>query len=210
VNALVNAATPQITGQPAGATYTQNAVSATLTVTATRSDGGTLSYQWYKNTTNSTTGGSTIGTNSASYTPSITTVGIAYYYVVVTNTNNSVNGTKTATTTSSVAAVTVNAPASLTINIGFNFGAITITGSDGNNVISRGADMSKPTSLVLSATGYTSVQWYADGNTTTPVGSGNSITLTAAAYDIRNHSVTFTGVKNGIPYSQLIPFKVIQ
>jgi hypothetical protein len=76
--------------------------------------------------------------------------------------------------------------------------------------MSRGADTGKPTSLTLSASGYTGVQWYVDGNTGTPVGAGNSITLTAAAYDIRNHSVTFTGVKDDIPYSQLIPFRVVQ
>jgi hypothetical protein len=133
-------------------------------------------------------------------------VGIAYYYVVVTNTNNSVNGTKTATTTSSVAAVTVIAPASLTINIGFNFGAITITGNDGTNTIRR---TGSPTSLTLSATGYIGVQWYVDGILKSGATS-NSITLSAAAYDIRNHSVTFTGVKDGVPYSQLIPFRVVQ
>jgi hypothetical protein len=151
-----------------------------------------------------------VGTNSASYTPVTTATGDFYYYVVVTNTKSSVNGTPTATATSSAATVIVEPPSSLTINIGFNFGAITIQGSDGVNTISRGADTSKPASLALSATGYTGVQWFADGNTATPVGSGNSITLSAAAYDIRNHSVTFTGVKDGIPYSQLIPFAVVQ
>ncbi|GHV87083.1 hypothetical protein AGMMS50255_3790 [Spirochaetia bacterium] len=111
VNALVNAATPSITGQPVSSTtYLQNATAAALTVTATVTDSGTLSYQWYKNTSNSTTGGTVVGTNSASYTPVTSAAGILYYYVVVTNTNSSVNGTTTATATSSVATVTVNAP----------------------------------------------------------------------------------------------------
>jgi hypothetical protein len=207
VNAIVNAAAPSISGQPAAnTTYTQNTAATALTVTANASDGGTLSYQWYKNTNNSTTGGSAVGTNSASYTPSTATVGTAYYYVVVTNTNNSVNGTKTATRTSTVATVTILAPGTLGINIGFNFGAITITGSDGINTIRR---TGSPTSLTLSATGYSSVQWYVDGVLKTGA-TGSSITLTAAAYDIRNHSVTFTGSKDGIPYSQLIPFRVVQ
>jgi quinol monooxygenase YgiN len=215
VNALVNAATPSITGQPVGATYAQNAAATALTVTATRSDGGTLSYQWYKNTSNSNSGGTSLGSangaQTASYTPSTASIGTAYYYVVVTNTKSGVTGTPTATETSNVATVTVNA--SLTINVGFNFGAITITGNDGVNVISRGADTGKPTSLALSvdsAAGYSNVQWYVDGNTATPVGAGSTITITAAAYDIRNHSVTFTGTKDGIPYSQLIPFTVTQ
>ncbi|GHV79640.1 hypothetical protein AGMMS49944_14310 [Spirochaetia bacterium] len=121
-----------------------------------------------------------------------------------TITVTTVDGSRTAS-----AAVTVPAPGTLAISIGFNFGAITITGSDGNNIISRGEDMSKPTNLALSAAGYSSVQWYVDGVLKTGA-TGNSITLTAAAYDIRNHSVTFTGFKNGIPYSQLIPFVVVQ
>ncbi|GHV32320.1 hypothetical protein AGMMS4952_22480 [Spirochaetia bacterium] len=120
-----------------------------------------------------------------------------------TITVSTTDGGKTAS-----AKVTVPAPApgTLEINIGFNFGAITITGSDGSNIIRR---TGSPTSLTLSATGYTGVQWYVDGILKTGA-TGNSITLTAAAYTIRNHSVTFTGFKNGIPYSQFIPFAVVQ
>ncbi|GHU39930.1 hypothetical protein FACS1894190_06120 [Spirochaetia bacterium] len=82
-------------------------------------------------------------------------------------------------------------------------------GSNGINIISKGADFSKPTSITLSASGYTGVQWYVDGVLKTGA-TGNSITLTAAAYDIRKHSVTFTGIKDSVPYSQLIPFTVVQ
>jgi len=98
-------ATPTISSQPAGATYTQNATATALSVTASVTDNGTLSYQWYRNTTNSTSGGTAVGTNSSSYTPITTSTGTYYYYVVVTNTKNSIP----ATTTSSTAAVTVNA-----------------------------------------------------------------------------------------------------
>jgi hypothetical protein len=110
---------------------------------------------------------------------------------------------------SRTATATVTVPAgSLGINIGFNFGVITITGSDGGNIISRGADTSKPTGLTLSAAGYTGVQWFVDGVLKAGA-TVSSITLSAANYDIRNHSVTFTGVKDGIPYSQSIPFRVV-
>jgi len=109
VNALVNAATPSITAHPQSAVYAQNATAAALTVTATVSDAGTRTYQWYSNTTNSNTGGASIsGATAASYTPPTTTVGTQYYYVIVTNTNNSVNGAKTATAASATAAITVN------------------------------------------------------------------------------------------------------
>ncbi len=54
-----------------------------LTVSAIGSE--PISYQWYSNTTNSTVGGTPVGTNSPSYTPPFLTVGKLYYYVVATN-----------------------------------------------------------------------------------------------------------------------------
>jgi hypothetical protein len=178
------------------------------------------------NTGNQATGTLTAalsGTHSSSFTLSTTSIpGIAAggtdTFTVVPKTGLPL-GTYTATVTVSggngiVAnfnvsfTVNVSAPGlgSLGIGIGFNFGAITITGSDGTNIIHK---TGTPTSLTLSATGYTGVQWYVDGVLKSGA-TGSSITLTAAAYDIRNHSVTFTGIKDGIPYSQLIPFTVVQ
>ncbi|WP_212758681.1 hypothetical protein, partial [Paenibacillus sinopodophylli] len=67
---------------------------ATLSVAASVSDGGVLSYQWYSNGSNSTSGGTLVsGAISASYNAPTATAGTRYYYVVVTNTNASVNGT---------------------------------------------------------------------------------------------------------------------
>ncbi|GHU72925.1 hypothetical protein FACS189450_11680 [Spirochaetia bacterium] len=182
VNALVNAATPSITGQPASsATYLQNATAAALTVTATVTDSGTLSYQWYRNTSNSTTGGTLVGTNSASYTPVTSAAGILYYYVVVTNTNTSVNGTTTATATSSVATVTVNAP-TYGINLDqttthtftaatFGYGAqpnktvtITNTGNQATGALTVALDGANPGSFTLSSGSVSSIA--AGGNTT--------------------------------------------
>lgn len=103
-----NAQAPSISEQPTSATYTQNDTAVELAVTASVVDGGVLSYQWYSNSTNSTVGGTEVGTNSYTYTPSTATVGTTYYYCVVTNTNNEATANKTATATSDVAAVTVN------------------------------------------------------------------------------------------------------
>jgi hypothetical protein len=106
---IINAATPTISTQPQSASYGQRVAARALSVTATRSDVGTLSYQWYRNTANSNTSGTMIsGATQSTYTPSTTTIGTTYYYVVVTNTNNSVNGTQTASVTSSTATITVN------------------------------------------------------------------------------------------------------
>jgi hypothetical protein len=101
----VNAVQPVISAQPQGGILVKN---ETLSVTASVTDGGTLSYQWYRNTANNTTGGTVItGAIGSSYT--LSDIGAYYCYVVVTNTitNNGDGGIKTATTTSSVAAVTV-------------------------------------------------------------------------------------------------------
>ena len=59
----------------------QGTAATSLSVTAS---GTTLSYQWYSNLLNSNTGGTAVGTNSASYTPVTTTAGTLYYYCVVT------------------------------------------------------------------------------------------------------------------------------
>ncbi|MEM5768851.1 MAG: hypothetical protein AAGU32_11285, partial [Bacillota bacterium] len=106
----VSAVRPSITGQPAGAAYVQNASVTPLSVSASVTDSGTLSYQWYKNASNRTTGGIPVGINSSGYTPLTNTVGTAWYYCVVTNTNPGATGNQTAAATSSTAAVTVNAP----------------------------------------------------------------------------------------------------
>jgi hypothetical protein len=107
---VIDAEIPVISYHPQGGTYTKNA-EAILGVTATKSDSGTLSYQWYKNTKNSNIGGTSLttsGAKTASYKPSTTTVGTVYYYVVVTNTNNSASVTKIATATSNTAEIIVN------------------------------------------------------------------------------------------------------
>jgi hypothetical protein len=97
-------------------------------------------------------------------------------------------------------------PGSLDITIGFNLDAITIAGSNGTNLIRQ--TTGTPSSLEFSAEGYANVVWYVDGNTSAPV-SGDVLTINAANYTTKLHSVTFTGYKNGTPYAQIIPFTVV-
>lgn len=77
----VNTCTPPaITIQPTGANYCQNATATALSVTAT----GATSYQWFSNTTNSTSGSTLIsGATASTYTPPTTAVSSLHYYVVV-------------------------------------------------------------------------------------------------------------------------------
>ena len=71
---------PSILTQPKGADA--NGASVTLRVLATTEE-GELRYQWYKNSSNSTTGGQAIvGATTSSYTPSESD-GVSYYYVTV-------------------------------------------------------------------------------------------------------------------------------
>jgi hypothetical protein len=110
VNTIVNAALPNITAHPQGATYNQGAAAAALSVTANSTDGGNISYQWYSNTSNANSGGTLIsGETSSTYTPPTTTAETVYYYAVVTNTNTNVNGNTTANLSTNAAEVTINA-----------------------------------------------------------------------------------------------------
>jgi gliding motility-associated-like protein len=80
---IINPA-PAFTTQPISNTYCLGDTLNQLSVSY--SDGvGTPSYQWYANTTDDTTSGAIIpGETSANFTPSGTTVGAMYYYVIIT------------------------------------------------------------------------------------------------------------------------------
>jgi hypothetical protein len=108
---LFDAAVPVIEIQPAGATVTRGSSNPILTVTASVYGVGTLSYQWYRNTENSNTGGTPIsGADGPSYPAPTNEVGTTYYYVIVTNTDHQATGNKTASVTSHAVAVTVYLP----------------------------------------------------------------------------------------------------
>lgn len=104
VKELVNAETPKIHKQPIGATYKKGDTAAVLSVSAAVSDGGKLSYKWYKD------GTEIPGTDKAEYKPATDTVGTFKYKVKIINNLDSATGSKTAETTSSEAVITVNNP----------------------------------------------------------------------------------------------------
>ncbi len=105
----VNAVSPAITKQPVQAVYTYKQSAQPLTVTAEVSDGGTVSYQWYQNSSSSTAGAAAIqGASGSSYTPSTEAIGTVYYYCAVTNTNAAATGAKTAAVNTKVVPVTVD------------------------------------------------------------------------------------------------------
>ena len=78
-----------------------------LFVSASVTDGGSLTYQWYVSDTPDGEFEPIEGAVSAGYRPSSETEGTLYYTVVITNTNTGVSGTKSASVTGEVIAVTV-------------------------------------------------------------------------------------------------------
>ncbi len=157
----VNAA-PAITSQPSTTPQNvcQNNPATALSVTAT---GAGLTYQWYKNTTSSNTGGTLItGATTASYTPVTSATGTLYYYVVV-------SGTCTPAVTSNPSgAITVNAPP-----------AIITQPSTANQTVCQN---SLATTLSVTATGAgLTYQWYQ--NSTASNSGGTLLTgATASSY----------------------------
>lgn len=159
-NIKTNTATVVITPLPTISTppiATQNlcvggAIPSPLSVTATGGT-GTLTYQWYSNTTNSTTGATTVGTNLPTYTPpTFNTIGTFYYYVVV-----SATGSGCGTVTSTFSEVVVVADPSISVQP-------LVTQTQCQN--------SSATPLTVTATdglGTFSYQWY---KTSTPTNTG--------------------------------------
>jgi fibronectin type 3 domain-containing protein len=139
-------------------------------------------------------------TNSTSYTNTGLTSGTTYYYKI-----KAYSSVRESALSSYTNATTPPTPGTLNIVVGFNLG-VEITGSNGANTIRQ--TTGAPSSLALSAAGYTDVVWYVDGNASAPINS-DTITINASDYTTKLHSVTFTGYKNGTPYAQVIPFTVL-
>ncbi|MCD9574253.1 hypothetical protein [Flavobacterium soyae] len=105
--------TPIITAiSPAQTTTAGSIVTVSITTQSTSINNPT--YQWYKNTTNSTTGGTPVGTSASSFTASDLTEGVYYFYCKVTN-----GCTGNLNATSGTTMVTVNKnPATITTGSG--------------------------------------------------------------------------------------------
>ena len=172
-----NAEAPAIGSQPTGSTWNVSSTSTiSMTVTASVTDGGTLSYRWYSRTTNSNSGGTTVpgGTGAtltlakADYTLNAT----YYFYVVVTNTNNNATTNKTAVIASNAVAVTVTGNSGSVILI-YSADDMAKIGTAGTHPLSG---------KYLLMNDITLANWTPAGNETTPFtgvfnGGGNKITL---------------------------------
>lgn len=105
---IVNAETPSVTKVLEDATYEYGETVTVLDATATVTDEGMLSYQWYSS--NDNLEWSIIeGEESSTYTPSNTLIGTTYYKIEVVNTitDNGDGGTKCIMITSDTVSVTI-------------------------------------------------------------------------------------------------------
>ena len=87
-NATMKVPVITVQPQPAGAKVGEE---VSLTVTATDPNGGTLRFQWYKNTENSNQGGTAVVGATASTLLPEQEVGTVYYYVGVSSVRDTVN-----------------------------------------------------------------------------------------------------------------------
>lgn len=164
---------PAITAQPATAMQTVCLGDSFSPVSVTATGSATLTYQWYSNTTPSTTGGTPLtlaahianGSKTANYTPLSTTLGTLYYYVVVTNSCTSI---KSANTTGPLVVV-----------------AGTVAGTVTNDQIICAGNL--PDDLVLTGNSGNVVKWQ----------KATDAGFTAGVQDIASTSLTLTGATIG-------------
>lgn len=96
--------TPSFTQDLSGTMQMTVGSEYTLHVQAAVSDGGTVTYQWYRNNTNSNGGGTLLdGETGTEYTVDASVTGTDYYYVVATNEH----GDRIAMSTSGIQSVIV-------------------------------------------------------------------------------------------------------
>lgn len=175
---------PFITVQPVSSTICIGGIPDTLNVTLNNAS-GSATYQWYSNTVNNTTTGIAIsGETNHSYLPN-PTVGVTYYYCVITlNTGGCVN-----LISNSASVSVVNSP-------------IITTQPLVSQNLCVGATIPSPLSVIYSGgAGTPTYQWYSNtSNSTvggTPVGANSSIytppVFTTAGSNFYYVTVTFTG-----------------
>ena len=179
----VDAEQPQIVKHPKSERFSISAPddkrSVKLEIEARSPDKGTLSYQWYKNTVDTNSGGTAIdGATADSYSFTVAReIKTEYYYCQVTNTNDTVDGNKTASIATDTAQIEVEE--SYPVFFGRE-GNGSITAIDGKSLIDTGAYVKKGKKVTFIAqadTGYEILRWDGDGIEVTENKLSASITV---------------------------------
>ena len=129
---ITDPATTITSQSTAGQTQCLGGTFAAISVTATGT--APITYQWYSNTTATTTGGTSLGSSNgaqtSSYTPQATTAGTLYYYCIVTGTcGTATSAASGAFITDPATTITSQSTAGQTQCIGGAFTSITVTAS---------------------------------------------------------------------------------
>ena len=196
-------ASPAITTQPlATASACQNA-SYTLPATVT---GSGLSYQWFSNTTNSNSGGTSLGTSNnartSALTPSTSVVGTFYYYLVVTSGSCSVTSNVTVFTVDPLPVVgtasgtaTVCSGSSTTLTLAGSTGAIqwqqSANGTSGWLNVTGG---SGPTTASYTTAGLTATTFY------------RAVVTSGVCTALNSNVITITATPGPRPFKQALNF----
>jgi uncharacterized protein YjdB len=169
--AVVDAQTPTIGSQSSNQTASVGD-DITLAVSASVSDGGILSYQWYSSdgtvAANGIISTATGNTTSDGFKPSTAAVGTYYYYCLVTNTSDGATGEDTASAATSVITVTVSALVDAQTP--------TIGSQSSNQTASIGDDITLAVSASVSDGGVLSYQWYTSDGTVAANGTISTAT----------------------------------
>lgn len=170
--AVIVNASPTILTQPQSSTVCSGGTPTVLSLTYSNG-AGTPTYQWYSNTNNDTTSGTPIsGETNPTYTPPANTVGIMYYYCLLTFPNITGSCATIATNTSAI-----NVTAGATINQ--------------QPVISQnlcvGGTIATPLSVSYTGgTGTPSYQWYSNSSSSntggTLINGATNATFTPAVF----------------------------
>ncbi|MFZ4413596.1 MAG: PKD domain-containing protein [Bacteroidales bacterium] len=175
VSAVVINSAPIIVTQPSSSSVCVGGIPTQLTVNYTNGN-GSPAYQWYSNTINNTTSGSSIGgATTSTFNPPATTAGVTYYYCILTFSTGGC-----ANITSNTAIVDVKADP-----------AINIQPTVSQSICVGGV---LPTSLSVNytaGTGTPTYQWYSNTTSTTSGG-----TIIAAAINASYIPPTFITIGN--------------
>ena len=181
---------------PASAAYYAGQPGPTLSVKASGDD-SYISYQWYKNSKNSTDGAIPIyGVSGTSYTlPTTMTTGDTYYYVTATS---NYPGSDPVSWNSAITMVTVNAATSAA--------QPNVSGVTGKTAYTQGDTVGIDDALKVSATaidsGTLSYAWYlkasSDGGTDTLVGSDASFSPPTDTVGTFDYYVVVTNTVTGL------------
>ena len=155
--------------------------SVTLTASASVSDGGTLSYQWYANTDDYSAGGKELnGETGTTYTPPVNPDGAAYYYVKATNTLRGQTASAVSNTVKIVVQNNVIVIEEIVISDTVETPVVTVTAESG------GSNVTLTAAASVSDGGTLSYQWYkntVDSGGGTPVAGATGTSYTPPNID---------------------------